>query len=51
MKNRLGDFRIKANYKFQAIIKEVYGLNFSNNTEKAKKLLKNHFFTYKQANL
>ena len=49
MKDRLGDFRIKTNCKFQAIIREVYGLSFSNNTKKARKLLKDHSFTYKLA--
>ena len=49
MKDRLKNFKIEINYKFRAIIKEVYGLGFSNNTKKAKRLLKDHSFTYKQA--
>ena len=49
MKDRLKNFKIKANYKFQAIIKEVYSLGFSNNTKKVKRLLKDHSFIYKQA--
>ena len=48
MKDRLKDFRIKANHKFQTIIREVYGLGFSNNAKKAKSLLKDYSFTYKQ---
>jgi hypothetical protein len=46
MKDKLGDFRIEVNYKFWAIVKEVYSLGFGNNTEKAKRLLKDYFFTY-----
>ena len=49
MKDRLGDFRIKINYKFQAIVREVYSLGFGNNGEKAKRLLKDHSFIYEQA--
>ena len=49
MKDRLGDFRIKVNRKFWAIIREVYSLNFSNNAKKAKTLLKDHSFIYKLA--
>jgi len=49
MKDRLGDFRIEVNRKFRAIIREVYSFSFSNNAEKAKKLLKNHSFIYKLA--
>jgi hypothetical protein len=48
MKDRLGDFRIKTNCKFQAIIREVYGLGFSNNAKKARSLLKDYSFKYKQ---
>ena len=51
MKDRLGDFRIETNRKFQAIIKEIYGLGFGNDAEKAKRLLKDHSFTYKQAEM
>ena len=47
--DRLGDFRIKANYKFRAIIKEVYSLGFGNNTKKVKRLLRDYSFTYKLA--
>jgi hypothetical protein len=49
MKDRLGDFKIEVNYKFWAIVKEVYDLGFSNNTKKVKRLLKDYSFTYKQA--
>ena len=49
MKDKLKDFRIKANRKFRAIIREVYDLGFSNNTKKAKRLLKDYSFIYKQA--
>ena len=48
MKDRLGNFRIKVNCKFQAIIREVYGLGFGYNAKRAKRLLKDYFFTYKQ---
>ena len=49
MKDRLKDFKIKANYKFQAIIREVYGLGFSHDAKRVKRLLKDHFFIYEQA--
>ena len=49
MKDRLKDFKIKANCKFWAIIREVYSLGFSYNAKRVKKLLKDHFFIYKQA--
>ena len=49
MKNRLRDFKIKANYRFQAIVKEVYSLGFGNNAKKVKRLLKDYSFIYKQA--
>ena len=49
MKDRLKNFKIKANCRFQAIVKKVYGLGFGNNTKKVKRLLKNHSFIYKQA--
>ena len=49
MKDRLKDFKIKVNCKFQAIVREVYSLGFSNNIKKAKRLLKDHSFIYKQA--
>ena len=49
MKDRLRDFKIKINCKFRAIIREVYGLGFSNNAKRAKRLLKDHSFIYKQA--
>ncbi|XTI84937.1 hypothetical protein V2W45_1328043 [Cenococcum geophilum] len=44
IKDRLGDFRIKVNRKFRAIIKEVYGLGFGNNTKKAEKVSKRQFY-------
>ena len=47
MKDRLKYFKIKANYKFQAIVKEVYSLDFGNNAKKAKRLLKDHSFIFK----
>ena len=49
MKDRLGDFKIKVNCKFQAIVREVYSLGFSNNTKRARRLLKDYSFIYKQA--
>ena len=49
MKDRLRDFKIKANHKFWAIVREVYSLGFSHNAKRAKRLLKNHSFIYKQA--
>ena len=49
MKDRLKDFKIKVNCKFQAIVKEVYSLGFGNNAEKAKRLLKDYSFIYEQA--
>ena len=49
MKDRLRDFKIKVNCKFRAIIREVYGLGFGYNAKRAKRLLKDHSFTYKQA--
>ena len=49
MKDRLGDFRIKINHKFWAIVREVYGLGFSNDGKKVKRLLKDYSFIYKQA--
>ena len=48
MKDRLGDFRIKVNYKFWAIVREIYGLGFGNNAKRVKRLLKDHSFIYKQ---
>ena len=48
MKDRLKIFKIKINYKFQAIVREVYGLGFGNNAKRVKRLLKDHSFTYKQ---
>ena len=48
MKDRLGDFRIEVNCKFRAIIREVYSLGFGNNTKRARRLLKDHSFIYKQ---
>ena len=49
MKDRLGNFRIEINHKFWAIVREIYSLGFGNNGEKAKRLLKDYSFTYKQA--
>jgi hypothetical protein len=49
MKDRLGDFRVEANRRFRAIVREVYGLGFGNDSKKAKMLLKDHSFTYEQA--
>jgi len=49
MKDRLGNFRIEANYKFRAIVREVYSLGFNNNNKKAKRLLKDYSFIYEQA--
>ena len=49
MKDRLKDFKIKVNYKFQAIVREVYSLGFSYNAKRAKRLLKDYSFIYKQA--
>lgn len=49
IKDKLGDFRIKANRKFRAIIREVYSLGFGNDSKKAKRLLKDYSFTYEQA--
>ena len=49
MKDRLRDFKIEVNYKFQAIIREVYGLGFSYNAKRVKRLLKDHSFIYEQA--
>ena len=49
MKDRLKDFRIEINCKFQATIREVYSLGFSNNVKRAKKLLKDYSFIYKQS--
>ena len=46
MKDKLKDFRIKANRKFWAIVREIYNLNFSNNNKKTKRLLKDYFFIY-----
>ena len=49
MKDRLKDFKIKANRKFRAIVREVYSLGFSHDAKRAKRLLKNHSFIYEQA--
>ena len=49
MKDRLKDFKIKINYKFQTIIREIYGLGFNNNIKKVKRLLKDYSFIYEQA--
>ena len=49
MKNRLKNFKIKVNYKFWAIVREIYSLNFGYNAKRAKRLLKDYSFIYKQA--
>ena len=48
IKDRLGDFRIKVNRKFRAIIREVYSLGFSNDAKMVRRLLKDYSFVYKQ---
>ena len=49
MKDKLGDFKIKVNYKFWAIIGEVYSLGFSNNSKKVKRLLGDYSYIYELA--
>ena len=49
IKDKLKDFKIKANRKFWAIVKEVYSPGFGNNAKKAKRLLKDYSFIYEQA--